>query len=226
MSFDFNFNSADKQQGDLIPDGVIVPVIMALRPGGAGEGGWLKPSKSSDALMLDVELTVTAGPYAKRKIFTNMVVSGGSVDDKGESKGGKITRSTLRAILESARNINPNDMSDSALRNRQIAGFGELNGIEFLMKVGIEKGQNGYEDKNKVKSVITPDMRQYAAGYTKEPVVSGPAATAAAPAFGGGGVPAPAATPAFAAPAQAASPTPPPAQPSEPTGNPAPAWAR
>ena len=40
MSFDFNFNTAEKQTGgELIPDGVIVPVVMNIRPGGVGEGG-------------------------------------------------------------------------------------------------------------------------------------------------------------------------------------------
>lgn len=232
MSFDFNFNTAEKQTGgELIPDGVIVPVVMNIRPGGVGEGGWLTASKSSDAEMLNCELTVCDGPYAKRKIFTNMTVSGGSLNDKGESKGGNITRSTLRAILESARNINPNDMSEEATNKRTISGFGDLNGIVFLMKVGIEKDKTGqYADKNKIKTIITPDMRQYAEGFTKEKPNEQPQQ---GPAFGGGFAPAsqPAAAPAFGIAKYAGNiaylgePTPPPVQPSE-NSNPVPAWAK
>lgn len=244
MSSFFNFNDAEKQSGgELIPDGVIVPVVMNIKPGGVGEGGWLTASKSSDAEMLNCELTVCDGPYAKRKIFTNMTVSGGSLNDKGESKGGNITRSTLRAILESARNINPNDMSEDAINKRTISGFGDLNGIVFLMKVGIEKDKTGqYADKNKIKTIITPDMRQYAEGFTKEkpneqpqqgPAFGGGFAMAQAqtPAFGGN-APAPAPAPAFGGAAQAQAPAfggsatpPPPVQPSE-NSNPVPAWAK
>lgn len=234
MSFDFNFNTAEKQSGgELIPDGVIVPVVMNIRPGGVGEGGWLTSSKSSDAEMLDCELTVCDGPYTKRKIFTYMTVSGGKLNDKGESMGGNITRSTLRAILESARNINPNDMSEAAIEKRRVMGFGDFNGVVFLMKVGIEKDKTGqYSDKNKVKAIITPDMKQYAEGFTKEKPSEAPQQ---GPAFGGGFAPASqhAAAPAFggAAAASAQAPafgggaTPPPVQPSE-NSNPVPAWAK
>lgn len=234
MSFDFNFNTAEKQAGgELIPDGVIVPVVMNIRPGGVGEGGWLTSSKSSDAEMLDCELTVCDGPYTKRKIFTYMTVSGGKLNDKGESIGGNITRSTLRAILESARNINPNDMSEAADEKRRVMGFGDFNGVVFLMKVGIEKDKTGqYSDKNKIKAIITPDMKQYAEGFTKEKPSEAPQQ---GPAFGGGFAPAsqPAAAPAFggAAAASAQAPafgggaTPPPVQPSE-NSNPVPAWAK
>ena len=234
MSFDFNFNTAEKQSGgELIPDGVIVPVVMNIRPGGVGEGGWLTSSKSSDAEMLDCELTVCDGPYTKRKIFTYMTVSGGKLNDKGESIGGNITRSTLRAILESARNINPNDMSEAADEKRRVMGFGDFNGVVFLMKVGIEKDKTGqYSDKNKVKAIITPDMKQYAEGFTKEKPSEAPQQ---GPAFGGGFAPAsqPAAAPAFggsaAVSAQAhafgGGATPPPVQPSE-NSNPVPAWAK
>ena len=234
MSFDFNFNTAEKQSGgELIPDGVIVPVVMNIRPGGVGEGGWLTSSKSSDAEMLDCELTVCDGPYTKRKIFTYMTVSGGKLNDKGESIGGNITRSTLRAILESARNINPNDMSEAADEKRRVMGFGDFNGVVFLMKVGIEKDKTGkYSDKNKIKAIITPDMKQYAEGFTKEKPSEAPQQ---GPSFGGGFAPAsqPAAAPAFggAAAASAQAPafgggaTPPPVQPSE-NSNPVPAWAK
>ena len=157
-----DFNGADRQF-DLIPDNTIAPVIMRIKPGGQGEGGWLRPSQNSDAMMLECELTVLEGPFAKRKIFQYMVVSGGKVNEKNESIAGNITRSNLRAILESARNINPDDMSPEAAQKRCCpGGYAEFNGICFVAKIGIEKGQNGYNDKNRIKAVITPDMKDYA----------------------------------------------------------------
>ena len=204
MNNGLDFNGADRQF-DLIPDGTVCPVVMAIRPGGNGDGGWLKASKNTDAMMLDCEIIVTDGPFAKRKIYQNMVVSGGSLNEKGESKAGNITRANLRAILESARNIKPDDMTNEAMTKRRVNGWQDFHGLCFLVKVGIEKGQNGYNDKNRIKTVITPDMQ----GYTPAPVVAAPAAmpSASAPAAG-------------TAPAWAASP--PPAA----AANPAPAWAQ
>lgn len=159
-----DFNSAEKQKGafDLIPVKTIVPVIMSIRPGGAGDEGWLKQSQSSDAQMLDCEFTVISGEYAKRKFWQFFVVSGGKVNDKGESIGGNISRQTLRAILEAIRDINPDDDSQAACAKRQSNGWGDFNGVAFQVKVGIEKDKTGqYSDKNKIVEVITPEMKEY-----------------------------------------------------------------
>ena len=202
----FDFNDADRQF-DLIPDNTIAPLIMHIKPGGQGDGGWLRPSQTSDAMMLECELTVLEGPFARRKIFQYMVVSGGSLNEKGESKAGNITRSNLRAILESARNIRPDDMSPEAAQKRCCpGGYADFNGICFVAKIGIEKGQNGYNDKNKIKTVITPDME----GYAPIQQQAAPAAAAAPP-------------PAWGAPQQAQGQMPPP---QSAASNPVPPWAR
>ncbi len=162
MSYDFN--SADYQQSgfDLIPAGTIVPLIMNIRPGGSGEDGWLKASSNSDAEMLDCEFVVESGPYAKRKLWQYMVLSGGKLNDKGDSIAGNISRATLRAILESARGTMPDDMGDTAMRSRCVNGWQDFCGLVFLAKVGLEKDKTGqYGDKNRITVVITPDMRGY-----------------------------------------------------------------
>ena len=229
----FDFNTADRQQNgfDLIPANTIVPLIMNIRPGGAGEQGWLRPSQSSDAMMLDCEFTVESGPYAKRKVWQMFTLSGGKLDEHGESIGGKISRASLRAILESARRIDPADMSDTAMAGRRINGWQDFNGLTFWARIGVEKDKGGqYGDKNKIACVLTPDMKDYGK-MTDAP---------AKPAGGGYGAssPAPAApaTPAWAASAQAAAEGGAPAPASAPQGsapvgpseaaNPVPAWAR
>ena len=92
MSYDFN--GADRQSSgfDPIPAGTIVPLTMSIRPGGAGDGGWFKQSQSSDALMLDCEFVVSEGPYAKRKIWQFLIVSGGKLNERGESTAGTTPR--------------------------------------------------------------------------------------------------------------------------------------
>lgn len=152
-----DFNSAEKQTSfDLIPDKTIVPVIMTLNAGGNGDGGWLKSSQTSDNLMLDCKFTVTEGEFAKRKFWQFMVV-------EGSEKAANISRKTLRAIIEAARGVNPDDTSNEAINNRKIAGWHELNGLCFPVKVGVEKAKagSGYNDKNKILLVITPDMPEY-----------------------------------------------------------------
>ena len=100
MSFDLN--DAGPQMapmGELIPDGTFAKVMMKLRPGGANgasemDVGLLKASPHSDAKMLDCEFTVTEGPYARRKFWQNFTVAGGKLDEKGQSKGWNISKST------------------------------------------------------------------------------------------------------------------------------------
>ncbi len=135
MSYDFN--GADRQSSgfDPIPAGTIVPLTMSIRPGGAGDGGWFKQSQSSDALMLDCEFVVSEGPYAKRKIWQFLIVSGGKLNERGESTAGNITRATLRAILESARGIRPDDMGESAQAARRIDGWQDFCGLTFIAKL-------------------------------------------------------------------------------------------
>jgi len=158
MSF-FDFNNADSQQdSDLIPAKTMAKVLMVIRPGGHGPEGWLKKSDSGFEY-LDAEFTLTSAPHAKRKFWGNMGV-GGPTD--GHQKAAQITRATLRAALESARNINPKDESEKARSARQVNGWDDFNELEFAVEIGIEKDKKGdYPDKNKIAKVITPDHSKY-----------------------------------------------------------------
>src|SRR5690606_31205246 len=71
-------------------------------------------------------------------------------------------RTFIKAILNSARGVHPGDNSPTAQNARRISGFVDLDGIEFLGKVDWEKDQNG-QDKNVIKTAITPDHKDYAA---------------------------------------------------------------
>lgn len=182
MSFDFN--DADKASGgfDLIPANTVAPMILTIRPGAAGADGWLKKSASSDAEMLDCEFVITGGPFRNRKLWQNMVVSGGKVDEAGKSKAGNITRSMLRSILESARGIRADDDSEVARKSRMVGGYGDFSGLEFVGKIGVEKGTGGYSDKNKLLAAVGPESAQYAEA-------KGGGGSAAPAASGGGGKP-------------------------------------
>ena len=101
------------------------------------------------------------------------------MDEQGQSKAGKITRSTLRAILESARNVQPKDESNEAKSKRLVSSHSDFNSLEFIAKIGIEPARDQYQAKNKLGSVITPDKPEYS-GAPRQPAGNG----AAQPALG------------------------------------------
>lgn len=173
-----SFNDAQPQQSgdfDLIPADTIAPVRLNLR----GE----KATKAGDARMLDCEFIVTAGPYAKRKVWTNMMIT--SNGSEGHNKAVSITMSAVRAMLESAYGVGEDDKSPDAMQARTINDWTDLNGLEFLAKFGIEKSKDPqYPDKNTVKAVGTKHA-DYAAFKPAKPKSTSKPVGAAAPVSNG-----------------------------------------
>jgi predicted DNA-binding transcriptional regulator AlpA len=95
-------------------------------------------------------------------LWENMVV-GGTTD--GHARAAEISRGRLRAILESARGIKPDDTSADA-REKRKASIADFDGLTFIGKIGVEKGEsrgNGenYPDRNCLDAVITPDKKDW-----------------------------------------------------------------
>ena len=163
MSFDMN-DAEPQKSGDLIADGSFAKVIMTIRPGGVDgdseiDRGLLKTSGTpgSDVKMLDAEFTVAEGPYARRKFWQVLTVSGGKLDDAGVSIGWKISKSTIRAMIDSALGLDPKDMSEAAKAKRVLRGLADLAGISFVAKIKVEASSNGrYGDSNKLDHVVVP----------------------------------------------------------------------
>jgi hypothetical protein len=155
---EFDFNTASEQRDyDVIPDKTVAVVQLKIRDGNAGPDGLLKRSKSGEAEGLDCEFTVVEGPYAKRKFFGFYVLSGAT---DGHIQAADITRSRLRAILESARGIKPTDVSEAAKQAR-VAELRDFDGIRFLARIGVEPAKGEYRAKNILLSVITPDQKEW-----------------------------------------------------------------
>jgi len=177
-----DFNDADSQQGgfDLIPRGAIVPVRMTIKPGGHDDPsqGWTEgyatQSFETGSVYLACEFVVTAGPSAKRKMWSNV----GLLSRKGPVWG-QMGRSFIRAVLNSARGVHPQDNSPQAALARRINSFADLDGIEFIARVDVEKDGKG-EDRNVVKIAIEPDHKDYAALRSGNPSASMPTAQAPA----------------------------------------------
>ena len=159
---EINLNDAEISTGDyeLIPDGTIAKVSMLVKPGGEGEGGWLTEAASKN-LYLSCEFVVTEGKYARRKFWQVLVLVGGKKNEKGESMSANISKATLRAIVESAKGVDPKDTSEDAKSKRVLQSFDDLNGLEFTAKLKIEKGRDGYADKNNLGGVIASTSNLY-----------------------------------------------------------------
>jgi len=230
MSFDMN-DAQPQKSSELIPDGSFAKVVMTIRRGGVdGDGeidrGLLKASNSpgSDVRMLDCEFTVAEGAHARRKFWQMFTVAGGKVDEHGVSIGWKISKSTFRAMIDSALGLDPQDMSDAARGKRILRGLADLSGISFIAKIRIEPSEDvRYGDSNRLDRVVVPGEPEWRKVMDGEAVPASPstrarpkpatsaASTAPAPAWN---------RTAAVAPAAAQSPaTPPPAKPAA-----GPAW--
>ena len=181
MTF-FDFNSAAEQSSyDLIPKGTVVRVRMTIKPGGYDDasqgwtGGYATRSLTTGSVYLNCEFVVLDGPFARRKMWSLI----GLYSAKG-AEWTNMGRTFIKAILNSARGINPNDSSPAAQNARRISGFADLEGIEFVGKVDWDKDQNG-QDKCVIKSAVTPEHKDYAAHMN-----GAPAGAASAPASSGG----------------------------------------
>lgn len=163
--FDFNDAAPAKESGGLVPEGTVALAVMVLRPGGQGPGGFCKKNRAGDKDMLDVEFTLSSGKYERRKLWKDMIVAPAATEPAD------ITRSQLRAAIESALGIHPTDMSDGAVQRRQVPGYAFFDGLSVCLKVGIEKGKlknpeagpgsEKYDDKNVLRAFVTPDSPDY-----------------------------------------------------------------
>lgn len=181
MSVNLQDAPEQKEFGGIIPDGSFVKVTLSIRPGGHSEppsgdptqdmldGDLFYASKSSDAIMLDTEMTVIDVQWKHQKIWQYFTVGGGSLNADGSSKGWLISKAAFRAMIDCACGLDPKDDTPRARDMRVMRGFKDLDGIEFWARVGIQKGGkrdgggggDDYPDKNTIAHIVTPDEPEW-----------------------------------------------------------------
>ena len=151
-----DFNDAGAQSNyELIPANTLAKARFVIKGGNDPIDNCITHSKNGDTSYLDCEFIILEGKYAKRKIFDKIGLSG---NDNWVIMG----RARIRAILESAKGINPKDISEIAQKARTIESFADLNNLDVVIKIGIEHDKNGvYPDKNRVLAIITPEHISY-----------------------------------------------------------------
>ena len=183
MTTNFDFNDAGEQRNfDVIPANTIVTLQMTIRPGGVGEGNWLKRSADGASEGLDCEFIVVDGEYAKRRVWQLFTLKGTT---PGHAEVGEISRNTLRAILESARGIRPDDKSDAAQTARKVADWAGFDQLRFVARLGVRPPRDAYPARNTILEILTPERHawkkpeQIDRDLLGKPVTSGSASTAA-----------------------------------------------
>ena len=167
MPYDYS-DAPPPRDFEVSPAGEVVTISLHLRYGGAGEDGVLKRSAKGDCEMLDIEFTIVDGKYKGRKFWEYMVVSGTT---DGQAQAADITRRVLKAIIDSAKGLMPDDISAEARAARTVS-LKDFEGMCFMVKLGIEKGApkkdsagnftgENYADKNVIGSVITKDKKEW-----------------------------------------------------------------
>jgi hypothetical protein len=182
MPYDYT-DAPPPRDMELIPHGVIATCVLHIRPGGVGEDNMLTRTKAGDAEMLTCEFTVADGPHKGRKFWEYMILSGTTA---GHAQAIDISRGTVKAIIDSALGLKPDDVSPQARAARTV-GPKQLEGMTFIGKVGVEQGKpkndgtgENWLDKNILAAVITPDKKEWHP-VDQPPPFNGGGATSAAP---------------------------------------------
>ncbi len=167
-----NFNNVpvdenpQNKEFSLIPNGTIVRAVVIVQPGDIeipefGQGPWFKKSQSTSAKWMNLEFTIIGGEFDRRKFWHSVFVDGDKIGPSGMPLAKEIGLRTLKAIVESARGIDPSDMSPQAQQSRNISSMMDLSAMEICAKVGIKKGTNGYNDSNQLLAAITPNSKDF-----------------------------------------------------------------
>jgi len=192
MPMPYDYTDAPPPQFELIPD-TIATMNLHIKAGNVGEDGLLTRSQDGRCEMLVTEITLLDGLYKGRKFWERWILAGTT---DGHAKSKEINLGTLKAILDSALGLYPDDKSPQAHAARTVS-LKQFEGMTFIGKTGIEKGKpkndgssENWPDKNILAAVITPDKKDW------HPVEQPP------PFNGGGGATSSSATPPSAPPVQ------------------------
>ncbi len=179
---DINNKSGLSTPMDLIPRGFLCWAQVTFRG--------MKVSTSTGSRYADVELTIAERqPYARKKIFTK--IADPDFMDNSE-KYRQMGMTSLTRMVEAAGIVNPEDeASYGKVTGRSMEAVMQmLDGKYVAIKVKVEAGSQGYEDKNDVGDYLTPNAGSQSHkffvkltsgdhGITASPVKSGAFATPA-----------------------------------------------
>lgn len=154
MSYDFN--DAKPAEYEVIPAGTRARILLKVEAGDSGTPENCFRVTKGGLWQLVLQCIVLNGQYAKRQFWQRLTMGAekGVTLTEGQQTGIAISGTMLRSILESARGFAATDDSPAAIKARQMSSLMELNNLEVEVEIGVEKGKDGYADKNKIAKVI------------------------------------------------------------------------
>lgn len=150
----WDLNKVKEPDYNLIPAGTVARCVLSLSPGDSDVDLYLKKSKNTGAYYLDCTFTITEGAHAKRKIFHKQTII--SHNELSANYG----KMFIKHLLESANGISKRDTSERAEKVRLLKQLSDLDGIEVVVKIGIEPAGE-YAAKNKILDIVTADSPLY-----------------------------------------------------------------
>jgi len=179
---DFNQNSAAVGNRELIPGGTLAWGLIEVKSVKLGQKG---------SRFAELEVTISEGPYEKRKVFTNL---GDPSYDGNSEKYREMGYGALSRMMESSGLVNVQDPASYQRVSGQAFDtlMAWLDGKRVAFKVKVEKGADGYPDKNTVGDWLSPnpqsssskDFQKLIAGAGAPAVAGAPAPMAPAPSWG------------------------------------------
>jgi hypothetical protein len=175
----FNYNDADDQTDrSVIPNGTY-QLKVAIKRGGHGPDNMLRLAKNLRGLMLECSYTVVNNDeHAGHKIWDYITVEFDETDspefplesDRLDGYRGQVRRGRARvkAILNSAFGLDPEDKSEAAQAKRDFASHGALTGLVFWGEIETKPAANGYGPKNVLVRVVVPGDDDYPKEKEKE----------------------------------------------------------
>jgi hypothetical protein len=173
---------------DLIPAGVY-RLQIRLKRGGAGDDGTLRVAKKNPRLyQLELECSIVGGTHAGRKIWDYLTVDYDETypddpilgpverDEKLHNMhtAVRMGRSKLKAIINSAYGLDPNDKSEAAQAKRDLSEtFEVLDGLTFYAQIDVRKGNAGFRTRNIIDFVVVPGDPEYARMQATVPASQG-----------------------------------------------------
>lgn len=124
-----NLSEVEEQSFELLPKGKY-PVVV--------EECEYQISKSSGKPMWSMRYSVTEGPYENRKLFQYISFS---------PKALPMSKANIAALAPELAEL-------EAFNPKAIADEGTMTGRTAIAKVGIEKGQDGNDDRNNIKALF------------------------------------------------------------------------
>jgi hypothetical protein len=181
------FPTKEQKTYSLIPAGTMAKVKMYITRGGYDNiqhsctGGYASYKPESGYIFLDARFLILAGTYANRWVRTYI----GLHSDK-TSECGRIAGEFIKDVLSSAKGLRGDDDSDLARALRETKSLADLDGLEFVGQIEIEK--RNAKEYNIIKKAITADNKAYQALMSQQHTAKIPPIVSATPRIGYGNV--------------------------------------